>query len=75
MKVVYKKKLKNSSDIEVGDQLRIAGLVCVVTKAETVFYRTPNSRVRLALDIVGSTPKSAEVILFFNHGVPVETLK
>jgi hypothetical protein len=75
MKVKYKKDLKYSDAIEVGDQIKVAGLDCEVVRAESVFHRTPDSTLRFELKITGATPKKATAILFLPHMIPVVTLK
>jgi preprotein translocase subunit YajC len=75
MKQKFKKELKFSSDLEVGDDIKVGGLLCTVKKVETIFHHRPDSRVRVVLTAIGATPKNAEIVLFLPHGAPIETLK
>lgn len=74
MKVKFKTKLKYSNEIEVGDDIKVGGLLCTVKKVEDVFHYVPDARVRITLSIVGSTPKKQECILLLPSGTPITTL-
>jgi hypothetical protein len=75
MKIKYKKTLKISQDLKVGDNIKVGGLMCTIRKGETVFHHKPDARIRLELTIVGATPKSANIVLFLQPGLPINTLK
>lgn len=74
MKTKYKKELKASNDLSEGDDIKVGGLLCSITKVEDVFHYTPDSRVRLSLEIVGATTKKQKAILLLPSGTPIEVL-
>ena len=75
MKMKYKKQLKFSGHLVVGDHIRVGGLMCIIEKVETVFHHTPDSRIRLQMEIVGATPKTGKVLLFLPHAMPITVLE
>jgi hypothetical protein len=75
MKVKYKKKLKLASDVEVDDQIKIGGIVCLVVKVENIFHYAPNMRVRLELRVQGATTRRENAILMVHHETPLTVLK
>jgi hypothetical protein len=75
MKIKYKKTLKFSHDLKVGDNIRIGGLMCTIRKGETVFHHRPDARIRLELTVNGAAPRKTNIVLFLQPGLPINTLK
>jgi biotin-(acetyl-CoA carboxylase) ligase len=69
----YKKELKLSNDLIVGDNIKVGGLLCEVKTVEDVFHQVPKARVRISLTIVGATKRTENAILLLARGVPIET--
>lgn len=71
MKVKYKKKLRLVDELKIGDNIKVAGLLCVVMKKDYVFDYVPKASVRLGLQIVGAATSRKNSVLFLPTGTPV----
>lgn len=74
MKTRGKKEKKIATEIKKGDRIRVGDQNLVVRKADTVFYHTPDSLVRLELDIPGFEGNVRyKVILLFPISAEIAT--
>ena len=75
MDIKFEKESKLSNDLSVGDNIKVGGLLCKITKIEDIFHYVPNSRIRISLIILGETGKKETVVLFLPNGTPINVLK
>lgn len=75
MKVKYKKELKLSENLVVGDLIKVGGLMAEITKIEDIHHHVPESRIRLNVIFIGATSKNMNGVVFFPNGLPIKTFK
>lgn len=74
--VRYKKSTKIVNELEVGDKVRVCGLICEVMQTLEVFHYVPKANVRISVQLITKDKrKKAESVIFLPSGQLIETLK
>ena len=69
------KKYTYPEELVLGDVIKVAGLRCVVMKTEKIFYRTPDSMIRVSLKSDDYLGKGPDIIVFFPRGARIKKSK
>lgn len=62
---------REACDLEPGERLNIAGIICTISKVEEIFHYAPKTTIRLELQIKGLQGQFSKLVLFIPRGSSV----
>lgn len=62
---------REAVDLETGDRLNLAGIICTVTKIEETHYYTDKTRIRLELQMAGLQGAFGKIIMTIPRRISV----